>query len=336
MFLVDFCNFLLNPDNKPICELDYEFDDKMFSDVHGHLLPSNFNLTTNKKIFESMFRKVDSIEFSKAQKTSRISLYSLNLDVDRFDIRSFDSYIERRLGEYALSRIKLNDLIDNKRERAINTIASNYIKKSTSQRETLGFLLYEFLENDLQAPKIFNGIEIGTVNNDFTHCDGVYLLMTSEGYQLIFGTSDIQSSIFNALDKAFFYASKLISNRDKSIRFINASILNKSFDSETANYLKEIIIPSPSTKIQTIPSIGIFVGYTFNFDKRKLDSLGYKEVFENQMRSDLMNLEPCIKELIEKHNLLGINCYLYVLPFNNAEEDEKYLRAVLRQENIYE
>ena len=69
-------------------------------------------------------------------------------------------------------------------------------------------MLYLFLEQELNAPKILSKFEVNAVSGSIeSKCDGVYLLSSEDAglpfHQLVFGASDIVDNLTDAVNHAF-------------------------------------------------------------------------------------------------------------------------------------
>lgn len=110
-------------------------------------------------------------------------------------------------------------------------------QKYGSNAETvLGeILLYIFLEQELDAPKIMSKIELDEYNRDtVSKSGGVHLLSFNRSgqpvHQLVFGASDIIGNLSAAVDRAFGKIAKIEANGDEELRMEKDFIrIKKSF-----------------------------------------------------------------------------------------------------------
>ena len=103
-------------------------------------------------------------------------------------------------------------------------------------------LLYLFLENKLDAPKLLSKVELKTTGNQYVFgSDGVHLFqLDNKNFQLILGESKIKGILSKAVDEAFESIEKVSNNPDNELRLIEKNILSESFDEETTEFIKSL------------------------------------------------------------------------------------------------
>ena len=63
-------------------------------------------------------------------------------------------------------------------------------------------------------------------------------------YELVFGAADISLGLKEAVDKAMVTVEAISKDSKKEKGIISGTLLNKTFDAETTNFLKSVLLPS--------------------------------------------------------------------------------------------
>lgn len=79
----------------------------------------------------------------------------------------------------------------------------------------------------------------------------------------------------------------------------------------------------PSKTKTPIPDMafGIFLGYTISISKAGLDNSAYRVAIKEKMKQDVIEIQSYIREKIINENMAGYSFYIYVIPFNDADEE---------------
>jgi len=155
---------------------------------------------------------------------------------------------------------------------------------------------------------------------------GVHILSFKKGSlpfnQLVFGATDTTDSLECAVDNALKQVIEIKSSVSKEFDFLETTILNEEFDSDTNKALEEIIIPTKASGLKKPDSaFGIFLGYTASVTDEP-NNAKFKEHLRQKMETDIVSISSY---LLAKINELGLNYFsfhIYVLPFNNAIIDK--------------
>ena len=196
-------------------------------------------------------------------------------------------------------------------------------------------LLYLFLENKLNAPKLLSKVELKTTGNQYIFgSDGVHLFqLDNKNFQLILGESKIKGDLKSAVKEAFESIEKVSNNPDNELRLIEKNILSESFDEETTEFIKSLIVPLKRDKtIGVDNAFGIFLGYTLDIDAKQYSNSEFRDAVNEKLKTDLDNIASYIEKKINKSGLTGYSFYFYILPFNNAQEDRATIINKLKGE----
>lgn len=252
------------------------------------------------------------------------------------------SFIRKNVGRYVFTRAKLeqfrtNGDLESIGLEAMTIMANNGIPGQKATGNALGeILLYAFLEQILDAPKIMSKVElVTTTNTHSSKCDGIHLL-SLDGYvrpyyQLVFGSSSVVDDIKDAIDQVFDAIVDIEQTNSNRLQLLEPSILDRDFDSETAQQIKDIVIPKKGSNIVTESAYGVFLGYTLGLDPNAYPTIQYQSALNAKMDTDIKNHAAYIAQQINNHGLGTHSFYFYILPLNDAETDKsEIMERVMR------
>ena len=97
--------------------------------------------------------------------------------------------------------------------------------------------------------------------------------------------------------------------------------------------MKDILVPNPSKTNRYNTSYGVFLGYTLGLGK-DYPVHEYEELAEQKMQADIKCYVPYILQKIQDCGLGMHSFYIYVLPFNDAEEEKKSIMEAVREGDV--
>ncbi len=297
-------------------------------------VPAELSKTLVNSNFNDVFTKVRSKAALELSNRSGIEMYYLDIAESCFDYCELSDYLLSCVGRYVYSRTEVQRLIDkyNKTDsiclRAVKAMNKNGNADEKGSGNELGdMLIYSFLEEVLNAPKILSKVEI---RGKQSKSDGIHLLEYDEGgqtkYQLIFGTSSIHDSIYDALDEVFEMLLQIKSGNKDERDTVDIALCNNTFDESTTELLKTILIPQKG-KPKIPMAFGIFVGYSVGVSNNNNDEF-FTEV-QKKMQRDIEDVIPYISSKVRDMGLESYSYYLYFLPMNHAEQDKKAIMEEL-------
>lgn len=286
--------------------------------------------TLKSPLFDKIFLKATDITITGMSNPARASVFYLDPMNCRFRFRELKSFIVSNIGNYVFSRAEKNRIIEFQgSEQAVGAQAIiKFMQKYGSEAETvLGeILLYIFLEQELDAPKIMTKIELEETRGVVSKSDGVHLLSLNLSgqpiHQLVFGASDVVGDLSAAIDRAFEKIVNIEANADEELRMVENASQWTIYDQETTKYMVELMKPRKGGISTPEMAFGAFLGYTIKIDPPETDSQKYKKAVKEQLIKDIAALQPHISDLILKHGLSGYSFYFYVLPFNDAPTEK--------------
>ena len=284
--------------------------------------------------FEAVFREVKHGEALSLKNKSGISLYYLDISDSAFDYMALNEYLFDSVGMYVYSRTKLKEFEDKKKARSIGAKALRLMKENGRPDEKgtgneLGeMLLFTFMEGSLHAPKLLSKVEITTGASQFkSKSDCVHLLKRKVNgeisYQLVFGASSITGKIEDAIDCAFDALSAIKNGRTRERQMVDSTLFNHTYDPETTERLRQILVPSKERHADPDMAFGVFIGYSL--DVTADDNDAFRAMAADKMLADIKAAIPYIEKKVSELNLGMHSYYFYFLPFNDAEKDKKQI-----------
>ena len=287
--------------------------------------------TINDDTFGQTFIKVSSVVVAGLTHPSKASIYCADPNNGKLRFKKIKEFLVDNIGTYVFSRSKI-DSFKSRPVGAIGTQALIEFKKAygTSADTVLGeLMLYVFLEQELNAPKIMSKIEFSQHTGLVSQSDGIHLLaMTEHGRpfnQLVFGASNIEGNLNTAVDRAFNRIMSIEQNADSEFKTVDNTAYSLMFDISTVKYLREVMMPRKQFQYKPDMAFGLFLGYTLKIDPPVTDSALYRKAAEEQLKSDVESVRDYIADLMKRRQLEGYTFYCYVLPFNDAPTEKTSL-----------
>jgi hypothetical protein len=193
--------------------------------------------------------------------------------------------------------------------------------------EELGnVMLYVFLEQILGAPKLYNKIELAQFgNHNVQNGGGVHLLPLNGGipsYQMVFGKSNIIGDLKDAIDNAFNSLITVRDNPSEELRIVESTIFAQTYDNQTAEFLKELIIPGKQKNTPLDRAFGVFLGYSLGLIADNYSNEAFRKEIKRRMNKDVKAHAAYIVKKIKEENLSAHSFYFYILPFNDADGEK--------------
>lgn len=295
---------------------------------------ANFQNTSYSNGFE-IFNKVDEVEFDLVNHNS-LRLFMLNTENKLFNYDEMYEYILSNITKYVFDRRK-NKEASKHPQRATTLIleALNHLRKITSAKDKgaggeLGeILLYLFLEQDLQAPKLFSKVELKTSPQDYIKgSDGIHFKFRSlpngdKILQLVIGEAKIQNDLESGLEAAFESINTYLTSNVQDRNLLDTHLMDQMVDEEEATILKDYILAFPRKKKETV--FGIFIGYSIQYSGEYDTNDQYDEKVIEENIKQVLGYKSFIINCIKKYNISNYEFNFYFLPFHNAQRDRKII-----------
>jgi len=287
--------------------------------------------TLDDGMFSKVFKKVDSVIVAGITHPSTADIYCADINNGKMRFQKIKEFLADNIGTYVFSRSKI-DTYKGRPVGAIGTQALIEFSKSygVNADSVMGeLMLYIFMEQELNAPKIMSKIEFSQHTGVVSKSDGIHLLATTEHgrpfNQLVFGASNIQGGLEPAIDRAFERITQIEQNADVEFKTVENTAYGLIFDNKTIEYLWDVMTPRKQFQHKPDMAFGVFLGYTLIVDPPVADSGLYRMAAEEQLKKDILSAKNYIAKKIKDLNLEGYSLYCYILPFNNADVEKTSL-----------
>ncbi|MFS1131417.1 DUF1837 domain-containing protein [Enterococcus faecalis] len=275
--------------------------------------------------FDDIFTEIDHGRSLNLLNPNELRIFHLDMLNNEFNFSPLSEFLEENIGSYVFSRVKIDNLYAAKKERSINSRAWKEMNSLTTNNLS-EILLYVFLEHVLQAPKLLSKVELAT-SGRVSNSDSVHLktLEDSNGtyYQMVFGVSHIIGDLRDAIDTAYKAIRDINASQQEEIQLVDKTVLGQSFDDETTQKIKEILIPSKNNSSNLENAFGIFLGYSLGLNTASRPTRQFNIDAEAKMKADITAHVDYIVDAINNSGLSNYSFYIYVMPFNNASIDSE-------------
>ena len=292
--------------------------------------------------FNSVFYEVTQPEKVVWTTEGQLRLFHLKIRNNKFNPEEMKTLLYRNIGEYVFSRARIERFKVTGDAFAVGAQAIRVLNKNGGAdvkgtgAELGEMLLYSFLEEKLNAPKLMSRVELSTDAKQYAStCDGIHLLTSKTSgrpyHQVVFGASSIVGDLTYAIDAAFDSILEIENNEDKELHMVDNVIFDRLLNEDEVELAKEIFLPSPNKTTSYNTSYGVFLGYTIGLDPTRYGVAEFPQIVEEKMQDDIRrNIDYILNKI--KNNFLGQHSfYFYVLPFNDAEDEKKaIMEAVMK------
>lgn len=331
-FLTDFFIFSINGiSNKSgaefIGEINEEFIEAQGTHVNNITLSNRSSVplpclkkTLRARDFNSVFQPVATAQMGLKNR-EELKIFRLKIEDNQFSYTGLRKLLNTNLGRYVYSRVTMEEYRKNDDLESVGGEAAQYIREHATGNELADMLLYAFLEEVLNAPKILSAVEL---NDGENRCSGIHLYTVpgiKSTYQLVYGTSKIRGNLKGAIDDAFINIREMKSQRMSGTELVNSTSFNRSVDYDTARQIKMVVVPQRRGQEPPDSAFGIFLGYSLGLDPEEYSPSEFVRVATQKMESDINEQAEYIYSKVRELRMGMHSFYIYVLPFNNADVD---------------
>lgn len=297
-------------------------------------MQNNFQNTSSKDGF-NIFEKISGETVPCDGQHNVLNLYILKIHDKLFAYDRLYKYILDNICQYVFDRQKNSD---SSQDRTLILEAIEYLREIHSNTDPgaggeLGeILLYLFLEQDLQAPKLFSKVELKTSNNQYINgVDAIHFRFRTDCnhnriLQLVIGEAKIQNSLKQAIDEALSSINDYIMNNNHEVKLLDSHLMNQLLRDDDAQTLKKYLLGEGVEEKETI--FGVFIGYSVNYDGRNDNNDNYKQKIKQKNLELVQSVKNKILDKIKKYHISNHQFNFYFLPFHNAKRDRK---AIMEQ-----
>lgn len=333
-FLTDFFIFSINgiPNHQGkenVAEITKKFIDMQnIAAGNINLIPRVVSITPTlpktlrAKDFKNVFTPVAKAAMG-LKSHEELKIFMLKIENNEFTYRGMKKLLNSNIGRYVFSRITMEQYRKTDDLESVGGEAAQYIREHATGNELADMLVYVFLEEVLNAPKLMSAIELGNADNK---CSGIHFYNVPgviETFQLVYGASNIEGTLKSAIDDAFSTIEKLKQKRLTGDELVNSASFNRSIDMETARQIKAVVIPQKAGKNPPDTAFGVFLGYSIDLDPEDYVPEEYPDIVKAKMEKDIQEHAVYIYKKIKSLRMGMHSFYIYVLPFNNAELDRE-------------
>ena len=282
----------------------------------------------------------------------KVKIFKLRVVGKEFNKDGISDFILNNISQYVYSRTKIKSIESNANIRSISTRAIRQMEKTpafANQTNTFcEIMLYSFLECSMHAPKIMSGFEVSEAGRSNKYSSGIYLLpagVVSSNNQVVFGCTKAHDNLHDAIDDVFAQASNIRTNRSDEVRLLDPSVLDSILEPQTANHLKNIIMPSKSSDVESDDAFGLFLSYSVNVpnkdvmsnnDYRTALNLPADNLFITSFKNGRHNLDTVsFRNLIGRvgridHSMFG-NVFMVCLKTSESTTVKKYEELLTKE-----
>ena len=258
---------------------------------------------------------------------NHIKAFRYRIESNRFDYTWLRKLLNANIGRYVFNRAEIEKYLKDDVE-SLGMEAAQYVRAHATGNELGEMLIYAFLEEVLKAPKLMSAIELSTEHR----CSGIHFLTISGSnttYELVYGASNLQGNLERAVDQAFEVIEKLRSDRLSGMELVNSAEFNKSIDITTAHLIKKIVIPEDGGDSGAGTAYGVFLGYTLDLNPEDFSRDEYTNAVVKRIEQDIEKALVRVQERIADLKMGADSFYIYVLPFNDADNDRSSIMTEL-------
>lgn len=285
--------------------------------------------------FDNIFKEVTHSERLSLRNPYALRLFHLDVVNYRFSQKELLKFLRKNIGRYVYSRAKLeqfkfDDDVEGVRDEALRIMRQTGRPDEKGTGNELGeMLLYAFLEEKLDAPKLLSKVELSTGAKQYnSQCDSIHMHFVNNAdgiayYQMVFGTSSVIGDLKGAIDAAFEGVVKIENRGDDEVELVEHTFLNQNVPARDVDFIRSILIPSPDGNTAYDTAYGIFLGYSLGLEPGTRTALEYRAAVNKKMERDIQEYAKYMREKIDELELSHRSFYFYVMPLTDAEKEKR-------------
>jgi len=288
--------------------------------------------------FDGIFSEVSHDEKLRLINPHHLRLFQLSVVDNAFAFDALKRFLQINIGQYIYSRERIQKFMDENEITLIGLKAVELLRnRCNGDLSWLGdelgdLMLYVFLEQILDAPKVFSKFDLLPDGQIVLGSSGVHLLHPDKGipfYQMVFGKSHIVGDPRDAIDAAFVTLEAIKNDTAREMRLVESTAFDKQFSQDVAEYLKDIILPSKGVAATHDTAFGVFLGYSLGLEADKKTSEQFRAELQQKMKLDIKNHVAYIADKIKAAKMERYSFYFYFLPFNKADGEKRRIMGSL-------
>lgn len=288
--------------------------------------------------FDGIFTEVTHDEVLGLINPHQLRLFQLGVVDNTFTFDALKKFLLKNIGYYIYSRERIKKFMNEDEITLIGLKAVELLRdRCNGDLAWLGdelgdLMLYVFLEQILDAPKLFSKYDVPSDGHLVSGSSGVHLLQPDKdipSYQMVFGKSRIVGDPRDAIDAAFVTLEKIKKDTSREMRLVESTAFDQHFAPEVAEQLKNIILPSKNPPVYHDTAFGVFLGYSLGLDTDNKTSAQFRSELEQKMRLDIKRHVSYIADKIKNAKMERYSFYFYFLPFNKADGEKQSIMSSL-------
>ena len=281
--------------------------------------------------FDGIFSEISHEEKLGLINPHHLRLFQLNVVDNAFTFDALKNFLLINIGQYIYSRERIKKFMNENEITLIGLKAVELLRdRCNGDLSWLGdelgdLMMYVFLEQILDAPKVFSKFDLPAAGHLVLGCSGVHLLQPDASipsYQMVFGKSRIDGDPRDAIDAAFVTLEAIKNDTTRELRLVESTAFDKQFEPEVAEHLKSLIIPTKGQTVTHDTAFGVFLGYSLGLAADNKASAQFRTELADKMRFDIKNHVAYIADKIKTTKMERYSFYFYFLPFNKADSEK--------------
>jgi hypothetical protein len=267
------------------------------------------NPTIPRTITNNILNEVDKHFDVVLDNDNNLKVFTPKLDGKEHDIENFVNELYESIHTFMGNRLDL----DLPRQEQMKSKLRKKFKERYSNKLVEELIGYNFLETDLNAPKIFTTVEHDEMNFS------VHLHELEDEKIFVLSLPVINTNLESAIDDIEIL---LRTNNDFKINssMITESFLRQSFEDEHKEFIKSLVIPSINPESIIENAYGIFLGFDLSeiTNKNKLRVRQFIKVY----KKTIDDISQKVNQIFQD-NLMSLSpdkyFFIYIVPFDSTK-----------------
>ena len=125
-----------------------------------------------------------------------------------------------------------------------------------------------------------------------------------------------------AVDTAFDAIVEIEKQSTQERTLAENTVFSKSFDKDTVQKIKDLLIPSKGQSIPYDTAYGVFLAYNLGLNPANYSAVDFRRALTQKMDTDIRNHAAYIASKINALGLGNHSFYFYILPLNDADAEK--------------
>ncbi|MBN1250639.1 MAG: hypothetical protein JXA16_00785 [Bacteroidales bacterium] len=289
-----------------------EINKKLSVKNYKPIIPEEYSDELKRQINEQFLNCFEKINEIGLTNENHLKTYCLKLQNSMFKYDTLKKALKENIRHFTLSREQVRTYRKEDRLSELIETATDNFQKLDEKKKIGDLLIHNFLESDLNAPKIFS---VSEVNIGFS---SIHFYKIDNSYRLVYGFSEFSEKLEEGILNSISY---IIENQSKiSINgnLTPTSLYQTSFNDTEYEFLKKAIL----TNIDDIENtIGLLIGFNLNLidELKQKRPNEMKQLLHKFINQTVESLVSTIETQINNKEITKFYFVLYLIPFENFE-----------------